>query len=245
MTNGQKKGSGCRILFFCLCKAPAALQPVASQIIDDEHNRGYRPGQRIAECHRRNLRTERDNHENPDDAQDADTEAGKEHGNDGIPAASCRTPQYLDTDISDIARGNDGHHMKPDVDNTVVRGKQPEENPPSQQNDGTEQNTGKSGHTQADLDAFMDSVVFAGTEILTCKSSNCHAIGAHDHPENPVNLSVCGPCGNRIRTERVDAGLDDQVGNGIHGGLQPGRQPYTDDMLQNPRRKPDFRTRSL
>ena len=130
--------------------------------------------------------------------------------------------------------------MQADIDNTVIRGKQAEENPAAEKHNRAEQYTGKGGHSQADLDAFMNPVVFSCTEILSCKGGDGNTVSPHNHPENTVHLSVGGPGGNRIRPEGVDAGLDDQIGNGIHGGLQPGRQAYADDVLQDSRGKTDF-----
>ena len=67
----------------------------------------------------------------------------------------------------------------------------------------TEQDAGKGRHAQADADAFMNPVIFSRAEVLTGKGGDGHAVGAHDHPENAVHLSVGRPGGNGIRTEDV------------------------------------------
>ena len=46
-----------------------------------------------------------------------------------------------------------------------------------------------------------------------------------NHPVYAVNLTVCRPGGNGIRSQSVNTALDDDIGQGIHYRLQAGRQP--------------------
>ena len=180
------------------------------------------------------------NAQNPDHAQDADAETGQKHGDDGISAAPGGSAQNFDADIGDIGRCDhmdDGHA---DVHYAGIVGEQAQENAASSHDDDTQQHAGEGGHSHTDAHTFFDAVILARAEILSGEGGDGNAVSAHDHPEHAVHLAVGCPGGDGIRPEGVDAGLNDQVGNGVHGRLQARRQSDPDDGGQDAGGEADF-----
>ncbi len=70
----------------------------------------------------------------------------------------------------------------------------------------------------------MNAVVPPRPKVLARKGGDGNAKGTHNHPEEAVNLAVSGPGRGGINTKGVDAGLDDDVGDGVHHALEPRRQ---------------------
>ena len=228
----------CRSDFHSLRDIP--LQPVAPQIVDDEHDGGDGPGQRIAESNGGEIPVQGNDDQNPDHTQYTDAETGQQHGNDGIPAASGGSAQDFDADIGDVGWRNhmdDGHT---DIHYPRITGEQSQENTSSCHDDDAQQHAGESGHAHTDPHTFPNAVIFARTEVLSGEGGDGNAVGAHDHPEHAVHLAVGRPGGDGIGPEGVDAGLDDQVGDGIHGGLQARRQADADDGGQDAGGKTDL-----
>lgn len=205
------------------------MHPLAFFVVDDKEDGCDRPCERIGKRHGCHLMTEWDRNENPRDPEDAYAKAGKQHRNEGIPAAAARSGQDLDADIGNIERGNDADHSLADADDVLVMGKEQQDRPAKLQHDKAQRNARCGGKAETDADAFFDAVIFASAEVLPRKGRSGNAVCTHDHPENAVHLGVSRPCGDRVRAEGVDGGLDQQVGNGVHGRLKACGQPNLDD----------------
>ena len=70
----------------------------------------------------------------------------------------------------------------------------------------------------------MNPIPFSGTEVLPDEAGNGCTEGIADCPEDAVDLRGHRPGGNYYGTERVNADLNDHVGDGVHGTLQSGRK---------------------
>ena len=79
----------------------------------------------------------------------------------------------------------------------------------------------------------MNSLDFSGAEILSGEGGDGNAECSHDHPENTVDFAVSRPCSDGICAETVDACLNDQVGNRVHGGLNTRRQSDPHNAYKN------------
>ncbi len=82
-------------------------------------------------------------------------------------------------------------------------------------------------------DSLVDTVDFSGAVILPDKGGGGDAHGAQHHPEQAVDLSVCGPGRHHIGAQAIDAHLHDDVGDRIHDGLKTGRKTDFDDAKQH------------
>lgn len=98
-----------------------------------------------------------------------------------------------------------------------------------QQHRAAQSGNGKA-HEQADPHTAAYPAVFLGAEVLSHKGGDRNTQRTHDHPEQTVHLAVSGPGGDGIGTEGVDAGLDNDVGDGEHVALEGSGQAHT----QNP-----------
>ena len=82
---------------------------------------------------------------------------------------------------------------------------------------------------QTHPDSLADPVHFPSPVVLAYEGSNRDGKGADDHPEDHINLAISGPGRNGVGSQAVDAGLDDDVGSGVHGGLKTRRKTDSDD----------------
>ena len=89
-------------------------------------------------------------------------------------------------------------------------------------------------------DSLVYTIHFPRTIILPHKGSDRYAKGIDDHPEQAVNLAVGCPCRYRIRSQFVNAGLDQNIGRCIHHRLQSRRKSDPDDPAEHSSIKTDL-----
>ena len=82
------------------------------------------------------------------------------------------------------------------------------------------------GHGRHEQQAFFgagpDPVQLARPVVLAHEGGEGGAEGAGDGPEGPVHLAAHGPGGHHHRAQGVDAHLQQQVREPVHGALDPG-----------------------
>ena len=83
---------------------------------------------------------------------------------------------------------------------------------------------GSKVHADTHADTFSDAVILSGAVVLTDESCDGNTESTADHPDDRVQFSVSRPCGNRVGSEFVERGLDNHVGNAVHGILKSARQ---------------------
>lgn len=99
---------------------------------------------------------------------------------------------------------------------------------------------GRQVHQQADLNALFHTVEFSGAKVLADKGDDGDAEGAGDHPVNGVNFCKGRMGRYRFRSQTVQGGLDNDVGDAVHNRLYPGRQANGDDGDQQRTMEPYF-----
>ena len=97
---------------------------------------------------------------------------------------------------------------------------------------GAEQHGDADVQHQAGPDGLPQTVVAARAEILTDKGHHGDAEGVGDRPVDAVDFPEGGPCRYGIGSEPVDGGLNEYIGNAVHGGLQAGGETDAEHMLQ-------------
>lgn len=75
-------------------------------------------------------------------------------------------------------------------------------------NDAKTQDNGRNG-------AFIGSLVFLGTDVLSHKGGGGHGHGLDGEHDELVNLVVAAPSGHGGGTKKVDIGLDKNVGKEV------------------------------
>lgn len=85
----------------------------------------------------------------------------------------------------------------------------------------------------------MNPVLFPGAVVLSHEGGDGDTKGVDDHPEYTVDLAVGGPGCDGIGSQRVDAGLYDDIGGGVHDRLKPCREADLDNPLQHVQIQPD------
>ena len=93
----------------------------------------------------------------------------------------------------------------------------------------TQSDAGAKCHSQTNLHALSHTIELSGTKVLSGKGGHRHTEGIHDHPEYGINLRICGICRHRITSEKIDIGLNDDIGNVIHNRLKPRRNTDLND----------------
>lgn len=132
--------------------------------------------------------------------------------------------------IGEVERNGELYRAHADAQNSFRGGE------PAQQGmgEGQQYRAAQSGngkaHEQADPHTAAYPAVFLGAEVLSHKGGDRNTQRTHDHPEQTVHLAVSGPGGDGIGTEGVDAGLDNDIGDGEHIALEGSGQAHT----QNP-----------
>jgi len=172
-------------------------------IVKQKQNGRQNPGHRIIEERYGERREEGDHSENPYHTEQADTAGCDEHRNDDVAHAAQRTGEDLGKDEQPVKRSHGRHHFQSDLHDIFIGHKNVEER---------------------NADTFSDPVILPGAVVLTDESCDGNTESTADHPDDRVQFSVSRPCGNRVGSEFVERGLDNHVGNAVHGILKSTRQ---------------------
>ena len=153
----------------------------------------------------------RDNCNDPKDAQDADSEGAQNHRDETVADTAQGTGEDLNRDVSRIERGEIAHHANSDLDNLLIGCEECVSVNSKEVHEGRDHDGGNDCHSHADAHSAVDAFMFVCTVILTDECRDCDSERVDDHPENRVDLSVGSPGGDGVCTERIDACLNDDV----------------------------------
>ena len=173
-----------------------------------------------------------DHQEDPQDTHAADAPHADDHGDHRIPRPSQGVGQNLNERPHEV----EGHKVEHDADGVLddlrVVGEDLEGEGGDGQKDAPQNHRQDQGHFQADLHALAHPVVSACPVVLAHKGHDGRGEGHHQGPVDTVQLTGGRPGGHIIGAQVVDGDLDDQVGDGVHGGLDGGRNADVQHMLQ-------------
>ena len=85
---------------------------------------------------------------------------------------------------------------------------------------------------RAELHPFAHAVGLTGTDILADEGRQRHRKAGHGQKSKALDLAVGTAPGHGLRTERVDVGLHDDIGNRDDRVLDAGRQALHNDCLE-------------
>ena len=161
--------------------------------------------------------------------------AGAQHHDDG---GYHRLAQPAGGGDGAVHKGGDavgkGHHSHPlhaGVDDRRLGGEQRKEGRPAEEQRRAQHKTHAEGVAQTDEVALLHPVRPSRAVVLAHKAGAGHVEGCHAI----INQAVCIGGGavalDHQRVKGVDARLNEQVGNGKNGVLQPGRYAQRKDAL--------------
>ncbi len=202
------------------------------QIIKNKQYGSGQPGDRIAEDDRIHCRPDLKRAQQPQDPEKAYAAQRDQCRDQHIADPAQRAGEHFYKYKEHIARRDQRHHFTADPDDVGVIRKDPEQGCAQRQEENHQHNRDQSVHPQADPDALFYPVIFAGTEVLAHKGGDGNPDCSADHPEHRVQLSIYRPCRNRIRSEIVQRGLDEDIGKAVHDGLKSGGHTDTQQRSQ-------------
>ena len=168
-----------------------------------------------------------------------DADAGNEGGLYRISHAPQGTGEDLHRHEHRFKGYNDGHHIGAAFNDARVQGINPQNEPAEQQHQKAQNAHGADAHGQAYPHTLLDPVITLGTEILPHEGGDCHAEGAGHHPDQSVGFPEGRPGGHHHRTEGIDAGLDQGVGQIEGHKLQPRGNADEQNSAQQPSVQPE------
>ncbi len=193
-------------------------------IVKQKQNGCQNPGHRIIEERYGERREEGNHSENPYHTEQADTAGCDEHRNDDIAHAAQRTGEDLGKDEQPVKRSHGRHHFQSDLHDIFIGHKNVEERNAEAYEHQHQKDGGSKVHADTHADTFSDAVILPGAVVLTDESCDGNTESTADHPDDCVQFSVSRPCGNGVGSEFVERGLDNHVGNAVHGILKSSRQ---------------------
>ena len=200
--------------------------------VHEEGERSHAPGQRIGEDQSEDISVQRNCDDDPDNAQHTYTEAGHEHGNPAVAYAAQGTAVDLDHNIAHKGRNQKAQHAHSDGQHCGVGGEERQHIVAEEPEQRGEQHSGSEAQGQTAAYALLYAVHLPGAVVLAHEGSDGDTEGVDDHPVEHIDFSVGCPCGNGIGSEGVDICLNDNVGDGVHGALQSGRETDVDHLSE-------------
>ena len=130
-----------------------------------------------------------------------------------------------------VGKGHHGHALHAGVDDSALGGEQRQKGAAEEEQGTAQCKPHAEGVAQTDEVAFLDAVGFAGTVVLAHEAGAGHVEGGHAVVDHVVGVGGSAVALDHEGVKGVDAGLDEQVGDGKNGVLEPGRHPQGQDAL--------------
>ena len=161
--------------------------------------------------------------------------AGTQHHDDG---GHHRLAQPAGGGDGAVHKGRDavgkGHHSHPlhaGVDNGGFGGEQRKEGRPAEEQRRTQHKPHAEGVAQTDEVALLHPVRPSRAVVLAHKAGAGHVEGRHAVVDQPIRVGGGAVALDHQRVKGVDARLNEQVGDGKNGVLQPGGHTQRKDAL--------------
>ena len=190
---------------------------------------GQRPGAWVQQIQRRDgveVRKERVHPCHTEHAGAQDHKDGRHHGF-AQPARGGDRAVHKGGDA--VGQTHDGNTLHPGVDNVRLGGKEREKLPPESKQPAAQHQPHAKAVGQADEVAFLYAVDLACAIVLAHKAGAGHIKRRHGVVDHGVGVGSSRVALNHQRVKRVDARLDEQVGNGKNGVLQTGGHAQQQD----------------
>ena len=169
----------------------------------------------------------------PYDSQQAGAEHGDEKRYDDIPDAPQGAGEHLQEYIEDVAGCYEPEHPGAEPYDFRICGKYAKKRNAENEEEDDKYTGKKQIDAQADTNAFLYSVDFSCSIILTHKCSDGDAESPAHHPEKTVHLVVHRPCRSRVGSKAVERSLDKCVGDIVHHRLESSGQSDAKQRSQN------------
>ena len=189
-------------------------------IVDDESDAAQKPGNRIPHHDRGHFMPYGDGRHDPDDAQYTYAADGDDRGDHHVPDPPQRAGEDFHGCKDSVKRSQDQDHHEADLQNLPVCGEDTQQRCAEDYHDHGKDERGYNLHTCAHPDTLLDPLVFQRSVILSHERGDRDPKRTADHPVDRIEFPKSSPCGHRIRAEPVERGLDDDVGDAVHGTLQ-------------------------
>ena len=167
--------------------------------------------------------------EKPQQPQAAHAEHRDEHGHQRLARPPDGAGQQLHQNIGDVTGSQKQHHLHADLQHVGVGAEDRQDGPGQQHQKGAHGDGDTGAHSYRNAYAFFQTVVLARAVVLPGKGGEGLGQGGDGHPEQDVHLAVGRPGGHRVGIKGVDAGLNDDVGGGVHHRLEGGGHAHPQD----------------
>ena len=212
------------------CREEFPADPVKEIAVD---RGGQRPGDGIREHQIFHGPIEREHKTDPQHAEDADPHHRDDRRLNGVTESAQRPADHIHDGAEEISCEENFHSQQSPGDHLFIgvvdcekRMPEPVESESHDQIDGD-------GTAHAVEDAFADSAEFFSSQILTGETDDGLMIGVGPDIDDSFETERRGAACHRDRSERVDGGLNDEVGNGEKCSLQSGGETDPEHASEN------------